>query len=201
MQIVEQYVGKKKKKRKTVTEARPGAALIRRLQATDTSRSTPTPAAALQQPSVSRSDLADLERYLDAVWAKLGIDIKFGAHFFDRINDRRESKKPIQVAELRHLFTAAFEKFGNQFKGLAVGGKKQLEAILTDLSNKLNVPFILRVVGRGVELFTKTIMRKDNFKSPDKVFKVEGVLTNDSMIEMVRQGADLAYLLDHSQRR
>ena len=48
---------------------------------------------------VSKSDLDQIEKYADKLFAAVGIDIEFTRHFLDRVNDAR-NKKPINSAEL-----------------------------------------------------------------------------------------------------
>ena len=45
---------------------------------------------------VSRSDLDQIERYADKLFAAVGIDVEFTRHFLDRVNDER-NKKPINT--------------------------------------------------------------------------------------------------------
>ena len=44
---------------------------------------------------VSKSDLDQIEKYADKLFAAVGIDIEFTRHFLDRVNDAR-NKKPIK---------------------------------------------------------------------------------------------------------
>ena len=46
---------------------------------------------------VSKSDLDQIEKYADKLFASLGIDVEFTRHFLDRVNDER-NKKPINQA-------------------------------------------------------------------------------------------------------
>ena len=46
---------------------------------------------------VSRSDLDQIEKYADKLFAAVGIDVEFTRHFLDRVNDER-NKKPINQA-------------------------------------------------------------------------------------------------------
>lgn len=132
-------------------------------------------------PPLTRQDLDQVERYLDAVFAKLGIDVEFGRHFLDRVNDVRNGKQ-ITKQELALLFKKEYERYG---KPIAQMGPDK-EALLTDLSTQLNIPIMLkwdRQTGM-LDLIGKTVMRKRNFvpNSPgEKHFKVakadEGELT------------------------
>ena len=41
---------------------------------------------------VSQSQLNQVEKYLDKLWAKVGIDVEFTRHFMDRVNHARNGK-------------------------------------------------------------------------------------------------------------
>ena len=46
-----------------------------------------------QKKEVRKSDLDQLERYADRLFASLGIDVEFTKHFLDRVNDERNVKQ------------------------------------------------------------------------------------------------------------
>ena len=52
---------------------------------------------------ITRSDIAQLEKYADRLFKSVGIDVEFTRHFIDRANDAR-NKKDITPAELTRLF-------------------------------------------------------------------------------------------------
>ena len=58
---------------------------------------------------VTQAQLDALEKVLDQVFAKVGIDIEFTRHFIDRVNDERNIK-PISIKELAMLFKKEFIK-------------------------------------------------------------------------------------------
>jgi hypothetical protein len=119
---------------------------------------------------VTRADLAEVERFADALWGKLGIDIKFTHHFMDRLNDTRNGRQ-ISVAELIRLFKKEYEKYGKQISKIPGEG----EAVLKDLLTSVNLPFIVRYgwkPGDDKILMAKTIMRKQNFHTPDPEYVI-----------------------------
>src|ERR1041385_2369348 len=61
---------------------------------------------------VTWSELAELRNHLDELWGKLGVDISFSHHFFDRVNDPR-NKKQITIGELEKLFSDTYAKHGH----------------------------------------------------------------------------------------
>ena len=117
---------------------------------------------------VSKADLDALEKVLDRLFAHYKIDISFTKHFKDRMNDARNVKQ-ITISELNALFQKAHSKLGG-----TLAKQKDIEAVLTDLQSKVNVPFVLKSDGKGgLELVAKTVMRKKDFKTSNKKFTVE----------------------------
>ena len=117
--------------------------------------------------AVSGAELQQVEKFADALWGKVGIDIEFTRHFFDRINDSRNNK-PISPAELIRLFKKAYRKHGKQ-----LGDASNIEAVITDLMTKINLPFVLKDIGNDEkQLVAKTVMRKDNFKTSNQRFSI-----------------------------
>lgn len=119
--------------------------------------------------SVSSRDLAQLEKLLDTIFGTLKIDIEFkGKHFLERINDKRNGKQ-ITIPELRKIFLDAYSKHGK-----ALSQQKNIEAVLNDLQTDLNIPFMLKwdTKNNELDLIPKTIMRKKNFKTPNKKYTV-----------------------------
>ena len=132
------------------------------------------------KPIINSSQLKRLESLIDKVFARVGIDVEFTRHFIDRLNDER-NKKPITLNELGNLFAKEYKKWG---KPIAQMGP-DAEAVMKDISTNINIPFVLDWNKRTsmLELKAKTIMRKKDFKTPDKVFPVEGkeVITTKQM--------------------
>tara|TARA_Y100000287_G_scaffold86130_1_gene68399 strand:+ start:114 stop:497 length:384 start_codon:yes stop_codon:yes gene_type:complete len=116
---------------------------------------------------VSQSELNQVEKYLDKVWAKVGIDVEFTRHFMDRVNDAR-NVKPISPAELIKIYRQIYKKYGKPISRLTSG----VNILLKDMSTDINVPVVLRWNGKELEMIAKTIMRKKNFKSSTKKYAV-----------------------------
>lgn len=114
---------------------------------------------------VTMAQLADVEKFADKLWGKLGIDVKFTKHFIDRMNDERNGK-PISAAELVRLFKKEYEQQGKGIAAIDADG----EALMVDIMTSVNLPFVLKADGT---LVAKTVMRKDNFKTNDPTFKVK----------------------------
>ena len=116
---------------------------------------------------VSQSQLNQVEKYLDKLWAKVGIDVEFTRHFMDRVNDARNGK-PISPAELIKIYREIYKKYGKPISQLKSGA----EVLLKDMETDINVPVVLRWDGKEFDMIAKTVMRKKNFKSSTKKYSV-----------------------------
>lgn len=119
---------------------------------------------------ITQPQLSALERAIDSVFGKLGIDVDFTKHFLDRVNDERNVRQ-ITIRELGELFAKEYRKWGKHISGMPVDA----EAVMKDLSSAINIPFVLNPDGKGKELVAKTVMRKKNFYSPDPALPVESI--------------------------
>lgn len=108
----------------------------------------------------SQRDFINLEEVLDQIFKKLNIDIEFTQHFKDRLNDTRNGKE-ITQAEIISTFNKTYQKYGQQFKTLS----HDYQAVINDINNDLNIPFIIKHRNGYFELLAKTIMRKPNFQT------------------------------------
>lgn len=120
--------------------------------------------------SVTAVDIQQLEAFADRIFANVGIDVEFTKHFKDRVNSERNAK-PIVPAELTRLFKQERKRYG---KPIAQMGPDS-EAVMRDLQTDINVPFalVLDKDNDELDLIAKTIMRKKDFTTPNKVFAVE----------------------------
>lgn len=114
---------------------------------------------------IDSSDANRVERMLDGIFKKFKIDVEFTKHFKERLNDSRNGTS-ISVTELIHFFDEASEKVGNEISDMEIN----IEAVLSELSTSLNIPFRLEDRDRnGIkELITKTVMRKPDFQTSNK---------------------------------
>ena len=81
---------------------------------------------------ITKSDLAQLEKYADKLFAAVGIDVEFTRHFFDRVNDDR-NKKDISNAELVRLFKQSYKKYGKKISKLGPNA----EAVINDMKTAI----------------------------------------------------------------
>src|SRR6056300_1711704 len=119
---------------------------------------------------VTAVDMKQLETFADRIFADVGIDVEFTKHFMDRVNSER-NEKPIVPAELTRLFKQERKRYG---KPIAQMGPDS-EAVMRDLQTNINVPFalVLDKDNDELDLIAKTVMRKQNFDTPNRVFAVE----------------------------
>ena len=119
---------------------------------------------------ITQQDLEAIEKYADKLFAKVGIDVEFTRHFLDRANDER-NKKPITPPELIRIFRQEYKRWA---KPIAQMGP-DAEAVMKDMATDINVPFVLKWDSNNgeLDLVAKTVMRKSDFKTPDREFPVE----------------------------
>ena len=119
---------------------------------------------------IKKSDLDQLEKFADRLFAAVGIDVEFTRHFFDRVNDIRNQIQ-ITPAELTRLFKQSFKKYGKVISKLG----PDAEAVITDMRTDINMPFVIDLKGGQLELIAKTVMRKKGFKTPNPKLAFEGI--------------------------
>src|SRR5210317_1427648 len=114
----------------------------------------------LTEKFITKSDLDQVEKYADKLFAKVGIDVEFTRHFLDRVNDER-NKKQITTAELTRLFKQTYNKHGKKIPQLG----PDAEAVIKDMQTDINMPFVLKwdKNSQEFELVAKTVMRKKGF--------------------------------------
>tara|TARA_B110000967_G_scaffold178910_1_gene194049 strand:+ start:125 stop:505 length:381 start_codon:yes stop_codon:yes gene_type:complete len=118
---------------------------------------------------ISRYELKEIEQFADKLFEGLGIDIAFTNHFYERLNDPRNGKQ-ITDTELKDMFRDMFLKIGDKLSDMEI----DTEGVINDVSSKLNIPFVLVYDRKNneVDLVSKTIMRKHNFKTKTKKIKI-----------------------------
>ena len=108
-----------------------------------------------------------LERLADAMLDKFGIDVRFTQHLKDRMSDDRNNPC-IMVDELKDIFKKIEKDQGEKIKK-----HPNAEVVIKDLQKSLALPVVINYSKtKGFEIVAKTIMRKKNFKTPDKVITV-----------------------------
>jgi hypothetical protein len=142
------------------------------------------------------SNMTNLTVLVNKLFNKIGLDISFTRHFIDRLNDPRNSPE-ISMVELSSLFDKEYQAWGTEIAALS----PNQQAVMTDLETDINIPFkmIFDPNRRKLVMIPKTVMRKKDFKTDDKVFTVEEIGILDAPTPTLRTiarkfNADLRYM-------
>jgi hypothetical protein len=116
---------------------------------------------------VTQTQIKDLEKFADRILAKFNVDVEFTRHFADRMNDDR-NKPAITIPELQRFFKKIAKNKAKDIKQIG-----DSEAVLKDIQADLNLPVVISFDRdkEEFEVVNKTIMRKKDFKTPNKVIK------------------------------
>jgi hypothetical protein len=119
--------------------------------------------------NISLVDLKQIEKYADELFSKVGINIEFTSHFLERANDIRNGK-PISVPELIGVFNRTYKTHGKKISTLG----NDAEGVIQDIRSDINIPFVLHynIKTQEFELISKTVMRKDEFKTSNTILKI-----------------------------
>ena len=116
----------------------------------------------LAMKEMTSSELDSVERHADTELDP--IDIEFGNHFFDRLNDPRNGKE-ITSDELLSFFDRLAKK-KDAFINFV---KKYHEFVVKDRNSNINIPFVCQVN----QALAKTIMRKPGFSTPNPTIALQ----------------------------
>jgi hypothetical protein len=114
---------------------------------------------------IGMKQIKEFEKVVDKLFEKFGIDFKFTKHFADRMGDERNDPC-ITLKELADFIKKIYAKQGKSLKGVAGA-----EAVVKDIQKDLNIPVAVTYDSRNDEfdVVMKTIMRKKNFRTPNKI--------------------------------
>jgi len=117
---------------------------------------------------ITPEQLNNLERYIDRLFASVGLDVNFTRHFKERLRDKRNGT-PISVPELQRMFKKVHRQMRKGKDIIELGDEAQ--AVLKDLVSDINIPFVINWddSNKEFDLVAKTIMRKKNFWSGDDI--------------------------------
>lgn len=117
---------------------------------------------------LSNAEINSLEDYLDKIFAELDIDAEFTRHFKERLQGRESEVKQQSIKD-------SFNKLLKKYKDVILK-KTEVKALLQDLSNNINIPFVIDELPDGsFEMDMLTIMKKKGFKpgfDTKKLYKV-----------------------------
>jgi hypothetical protein len=112
---------------------------------------------------VTQGDVEFVDDFADRKLAPLDIDLT-GNHFFDRLNDPR-NRPDISVEELEEFF----DKLADEKEDFIEFLRKYKDVVVKDTDTNINIPFMKR----ANKAIAKTIMRKKNFMTSNKVLPLE----------------------------
>ena len=135
---------------------------------------------------ITQRELSSVEQYADNLFSDVGVDVEFTKHFFDRVNDIRNGED-ITPEELKDLYLKAYKKYSEMIPDLKPGE----ERVFKDRSNNINIPFVMSWDGKSPELdmVSKTIMRKKDFKSHTPILQLED--TNENIDVPINVGDEV----------
>lgn len=113
------------------------------------------------------AELDSVKQFCDELWGRLGISVEFTNHFIERLNDVRNGK-PITPGELIRLFRKEYQLYGNDIMTLP----NETQGVMMDVMTHINLPFVVNHNGLDTELVTKSVMRKNDYQTTSKPFKV-----------------------------
>jgi ribosomal protein S18 acetylase RimI-like enzyme len=119
---------------------------------------------------IPMDDLQQIDKFADRQLNPVDVVITH-KHFLDRLVDPR-NKKPISAAEL----TGFFKRLARKKDEFVDFLKKYGEIVAKDNRTKINIPFMKQ----ANKAIAKTIMRKDDFKTPSPELKFERI-TEDTV--------------------
>ena len=119
----------------------------------------------VQLDEIPMADLQKIDQYADKQLNPVDV-VLTDKHFFDRLTDPR-NKKEITQAELIGFFKRLAKKKKEFLNFLNLYG----QIVAKDNRSKINIPFMKQ----ANKVIAKTIMRKDDFKTPDPEYNFEGV--------------------------
>ncbi|HEC67113.1 MAG TPA: hypothetical protein ENI23_17690 [bacterium] len=97
------------------------------------------------------------------------VQVDFNRHFLERANHPRNGT-PVTRIELQNLFQKVFITYSESI--ICLGCDAQI--VLFDSATLINVPFVIRLnrEENWIEFILKTVLRKRDFKTSDRVFTV-----------------------------
>lgn len=119
---------------------------------------------------ITMRQMKSFEKVVDELFAKFKIDFKFTKHFGERMGDARNNP----CISLQDLADFIKKIYADVKKGKnSLSQHKDTEVVLKDLQQSLNIPVALEFDRKSDELnvVMKTVMRKKNFTTPNKVVK------------------------------
>lgn len=135
------------------------------------------PVEALHDEPMTDAQIAAVNKYMDSLFSRLGIDPVVTKHFAERLQDDRNNPH-INIKEMKKIIDSLYAKYG---KELAKIRGPEVEAAVKSLSTDIVLPFAITWDERKKRLRFRfiTVMRKKNFVVKDaKTYIVEQTTMN-----------------------
>lgn len=119
---------------------------------------------------ITHRQMKEFEKVVDALFKRFKIDFNFTKHFSERMSDSRNDPC-IKMQDLANFIKKIYAEV--QKGKTSLKQHKDTEVVLKDLQQSLNIPVAIEYNRNKDELtvVNKTIMRKKNFSTPNKVVK------------------------------
>ena len=120
---------------------------------------------------ITKAHMDAFEQFVDRLFAKFKIDFDFTRHFRDRMADGRNTPC-IDIKELAGMIQKIYKQKAagsNVFRQ-----HPDTEVVIKDIQTDLNMPIAIEYDRKAdqIRVITKTIMRKKNFRTPNKEIKI-----------------------------
>jgi hypothetical protein len=130
---------------------------------------------------IPMADLVKIDQYADKQLNPFDV-VLTDKHFFDRLQDPR-NKKDISPAEL----IGFFKRLGKNKKKFVEFLNQYNQIVAKDNRTKINIPFMKQ----ANKVIAKTIMRKDDFKTPSPEYKFEALAVAGGKVHKFITGKNL----------
>jgi len=116
---------------------------------------------------ITKGDVEFVDDMADKKLAPIEVDLS-GRHFFDRLNDPRNFPD-ISVEELEDFF----DKLSDEKEEFIEFLQQYKDVVVKDTETNINIPF-MKMANKAI---AKTVMRKKNFQTPDKILPLQEIAT------------------------
>ena len=116
---------------------------------------------------ITKGDVEFVDDMADRKLAPIEIDLS-GNHFFDRLNDPR-NYPDISIEELEDFF----DKLSDEKEEFIEFLQQYRDVVVKDTETNINIPF-MKMANKAI---AKTVMRKKNFQTPDKILPLQEIAT------------------------
>ena len=132
---------------------------------------------------IPMADLVKIDQFADKQLNPIDV-VLTDKHFFERLTDPR-NQKDISQAEL----IGFFKRLGKNKKKFVEFLNQYGEVVAKDNRSKINIPFMKQ----ANKVIAKTIMRKDDFKTPSPQYKFEALAVSGGKVHKYITGKNLTF--------